>query len=164
MMKINRISKNKVKSQTIIVLVDSLQGGIKAGRFVLNHLYKGMDRLVLLQVYKIQGVGLFHMRNLSKILKDTSMEELTILKDKLIEEFDIEPDKIEKIAAEGDIDMILRREFCNGTTPIVVIGEDTDFLKHKIPQKRISSIIGQTNIRNIFYIEDNITIFNGFEC
>jgi hypothetical protein len=160
MMKLNNNFKNRDENQTIVVLVECLQGGLKAGQFVLNHLYTDKSRLVLLQVYKVQGAGHFLMRDLSKILKSTALEDLTIVKNKLIEKFNIAPDKIEKMVAEGDVATILKREFHNGDNTTVVIGEDTELLKHKIPQKQISAIMKDAKIANILYIEDNITLIN----
>ncbi|MDF1549784.1 MAG: hypothetical protein P1P88_18290, partial [Bacteroidales bacterium] len=160
MIKLDRSSKRKVEGQTILILVECLKGALKAGRFVLNHLYTDKDRVILLQVYKVQRQGLFLMRNISKILNDVSIDELTILKNKLIEEFNISPFRIQKMAIEGELAATLKRKFCKGDNPIVVIGEDTQFYQHEIPQKQISTIMKGTCIKNIFYIDNNITLID----
>ena len=161
-MNIRRNIKNREEKQTFIVIVDSFEEGLKAARFVLGNLYADKDRFVLLQAYNVDGLGLFLMRNFSKVLKDTAMRELKMLGNKLVEEFHIVPEKIEKMVTEGDLALTLKKEFSNTDNPFVVIGEDEDidFLKHKTPQKHISAVMKEGSIENILYIEDDITIIN----
>lgn len=153
----------KSKGRTIIILVECQKKALNAGRFVLNNIYTDADRIFLAQIYKIQGAGLFTMRNLSKILKDISMEDLTILKNELIEEFGIHPDKIHKLPIEGEITTELKEEFGNSNASVVIIGEDTKFFQHENPQKDISTIIEGTFSKSIFNVEKEISLFDDTE-
>ena len=160
MIKLHTVTKKKFDGTTILMLVENIQGALKAGQFVLNHLYNDKVRVILLQTYTVQGLGLFLMRNLSQILEGISLEDLTMLKNKLIEEFEVPPDKIQKLAIEGDLATILKNKFGNVDNLTVVIGEDQNPLKHKIPCKQIITIMKATNISNIFYIDENITFID----
>lgn len=147
-------NRNIVKNPTIVVIVEGLEGGLKAARFVLKHLHKDNQRFVLLQVYKVHG-GMFLMRNLPLILKNISMEDLRRLKDKLIEEFGIESDKIEKMAAEGSIDEVLNNRFRKEKNIIAVIGEASLSEEINMNKKYILPITKKTEVKSILYIDDS---------
>lgn len=66
MIKHEHISKKKLKDKTILLLVDSLPGALKAGRLALNYLLDNQTRLILLQTFNVQGFGLYKMRNLTE--------------------------------------------------------------------------------------------------
>lgn len=146
------------EKQTIIVLVECLKGGLNAGRFVFNRLTTN-QRVVLLQVYDVQR-GLFLMRDLSKVLHNTSYEELTRIKNQLISEFNIDSESIKKMVSKGTITGVLNHEFKNDKNAILVIGNDCSEGTHKIKQEKIFEIMSQTGIEKIFLIENDITFFN----
>lgn len=150
--------KKKLNLRTILILVESLPGALRSGRFVLEHLYNDQDQIILLQVYRVQGYGIFLMRNLSEKLRNISMEELTMLKNTLTKEFGISPDKIQKLAIEGDLATTLKHEFYSKNINTLVIGDDHNVLKDQIPYSQISTIMKTINKRPIFYINDNITL------
>lgn len=160
MIKLEHISKKKLKGNTILLLVDSLPGALKAGRFALKYLFDDQTRLILLQTFNVQGFGLSKMRNLSQRLWEISMHDLTVLKNKLIEEFGIPSGKIKKLVIEGHLATVVRQNFNSNDSLSFIIGADSDQLLIKDTNKQAISLIKKTNIRSLFLIDENITLID----
>jgi len=160
MIKLEHISKKKLKGNTILLLVDRLPGALKAGRFALKYLFDDQTRLILLQTFNVQGFGLSKMRNLSQRLWEISMHDLTVLKNKLIEEFGIPSGKIKKLVIEGHLATVVRQNFNSNDSLSFIIGADSDQLLMKDTNKQAISLIKKTNIRSLFLIDENITLID----
>jgi len=159
-MKPNAHSIKNLKGNKILIIVECLSGAMKASRFALKHIYNENDEIILLQIYKVQGLGSFMMRNLSHILKETALTDLSILKKMIIEEFGTPPKNIQKMVYEEDLGTTLKRKQFIDNNLIVLIGEDQKILQHKVSHQHILTVLKALNKHTTFYVEDNITIIN----
>ncbi len=149
--------KGKEELPTILMLVENTQGALRAGQFVFSNLYTPQTRVILLQTYRVQGFGMGLVRNLSQILKEIALDELTMIKNRFIEEFGIPSENLHKVAFEGDLGSILKERYCKPQNLTIVIGEEQNLMDHETPYKQLSTVLESSCADHIFYLNENMT-------